>query len=708
MATQVLTDSLKSVFKHSDFKSKLQKEAIECLHEGKQDVFVSMPTGSGKSLCYQLPAVLAKGITVVFSPLIALIQDQVLQLKSLSIKVETLNSKLSASERKRVYSEIQKLKPSIKLLYITPELAATPGFQKVLSSLYKRKLLSFFVVDEAHCVSQWGHDFRPDYLKLGLLRKQFSDVPWAALTATATPHVQEDVLASLQLHKPTAIFKTTCYRPNLFYDVCFKELLDDPYSDLKSFADSALSEQDSSNGGKGSGIIYCRTRDACQEVASRLNRKGLSAKAYHAGIKPAKRDEIQQEWMDGKVAVIVATISFGMGVDKASVRFVVHWTLPQSMEGYYQESGRAGRDGKPSFCRLYYSRLERDQVFFLIKKGIKEKKSKLSSGRKNEAIQSSYEAIVKYCEEPSCRHALIASYFGDSKPKCAKGCDYCKDPDAVDELVDHWRRGVMAGHNRSVTAGRTYIAHMSSGEDGELYGGGKWGYDRKLYDDDDNEDDSEGGSEEERAFRCKLIANEFRKRRKGKQSLSYPVSPQLPGPNCRLKEASNYLHIPKLSIKVREHCFGLLEEAMKSNINQCAKMDDSARLLFDMESTLIDIEHSIFKNSKTDIGYKTAMLKKVSEVKSSSTNGRVFVWSGASQNNTASSTVTSASSDNVQQEINKEPEESDTKECTPFVSALQLVKSNNRVTKEPVVFKQPTKIPTPKVIPTIKYFFENR
>jgi len=320
MESQVLTNCLREVFKHSSFKSKLQKEAIECINGGMQDVFVSMPTGSGKSLCYQLPAVLAEGITIVFSPLVALIQDQVLHLNSLTIKAETLNSKLSVSERKRVHGEIQKLKPSIKLLYITPELAATPGFQKVLGSLHKRKLLAFFVVDEAHCVSQWGHDFRPDYLKLGSLRLQFSDVPWIALTATATPHVQADVLTSLQLRKPTAIFKTDCYRPNLFYDVCFKELLDDPYADLKSFAVSALSEEDDNHGEKGSGIIYCRTRDVCQEVASRLSRKGLAAKAYHAGLKPAKRDEIQQEWMDGKVQVIVATISFGMGVDKASVR----------------------------------------------------------------------------------------------------------------------------------------------------------------------------------------------------------------------------------------------------------------------------------------------------------------------------------------------------------------------------------------------------
>mgnify|MGYP001794151021 FL=1 len=187
---------------------------------GKQDVFISMPTGAGKSLCYQLPAILASGITIIFSPLIALIQDQVHHLKKLRIPVETLNSRLSSSERKRILEDLRRLKPNTKLLYITPELAAkSPGFAKALESLKKRELVSYFVVDEAHCVSEWGHDFRPDYLKLGHLRKQFDKVPWVACTATATPHVQRDILEQLGLHKPVIIFKTKCHRPNIFYDV---------------------------------------------------------------------------------------------------------------------------------------------------------------------------------------------------------------------------------------------------------------------------------------------------------------------------------------------------------------------------------------------------------------------------------------------------------------------------------------------------------
>ncbi|KAG8509591.1 ATP-dependent DNA helicase Q5 [Galemys pyrenaicus] len=386
-AERRVRSTLKKVFGFDSFKTPLQESATMAVVKGDKDVFVCMPTGAGKSLCYQLPALLASGITIVISPLIALIQDQMDHLLALKVRVSSLNSKLSAQEKKELLCDLEREKPRTKLLYITPEMAASASFQLTLASLASRQLVSYLVVDEAHCVSQWGHDFRPDYLRLGALRARLAHTPCVALTATATPQVREDVFAALHLKQPVAAFKTPCFRANLFYDVQFKDLLSDPYGDLRDFCLKALGQKADKGVLSGCGIVYCRTRDACEQLAIELSYRGVNAKAYHADC--------------GTCDILgYCPKPFALLTSNNNALFVAHWNIAKSMAGYYQESGRAGRDGKASWCRLYYSRSDRDQVSFLIRKEIAKLQEKRGNKASDKATLVAFDALVTFCEEP--------------------------------------------------------------------------------------------------------------------------------------------------------------------------------------------------------------------------------------------------------------------------------------------------------------------
>ncbi|XP_045046045.1 ATP-dependent DNA helicase Q5 isoform X2 [Desmodus rotundus] len=555
--------TLKKVFGFDSFKTPLQESATMAVVKGDKDVFVCMPTGAGKSLCYQLPAVLAKGITIVISPLIALIQDQVDHLLALKVRVSSLNSKLSAQEKKELLSDLEQEKPRTKLLYITPEMAASASFQPTLNSLVSRHLLSYLVVDEAHCISQWGHDFRPDYLRLGTLRSRLAHAPCVALTATATPQVQEDVFAALHLKQPVAVFKTPCFRANLFYDVQFKELLSDPYKNLWDFCLKALGQKTDKGLFSGCGIVYCRTREACEQLAIELSSRGLNAKAYHAGLKASERTLVQNEWMEEKVPIIVATISFGMGVDKANVRFVAHWNIAKSMAGYYQESGRAGRDGKPSWCRLYYSRNDRDRVSFLIRKEVAHLQEKRGNKASDKAAFLAFDALVNFCEELGCRHAAMAKYFGDAPPTCAKGCDHCQNPAAVQKQLDTLEHA----NSWSKTCIRP---SQQNGFDPELYEGGRRGYGGFSRYDEGSGGSGDEGRDEAHKREWNLFYQKQMSLRKGKDPKREEFVP--PDEDCPLKEASSR-KIPRLTVKAREHCLGLLEEALSSNCQAAGASD---------------------------------------------------------------------------------------------------------------------------------------
>jgi ATP-dependent DNA helicase RecQ len=392
---------LSNIFGHKNFRN-FQEDAIDTILNG-QDLLTILPTGGGKSLCYQLPALMIQGTAIVISPLIALMQDQVLALRVNGIKANMISSAQSLKEITNIIKDIKEEK--LQLLYIAPERFSSNGFLHMLQSIK----ISFFVIDEAHCLSEWGHEFRSDYRNLHILKQYFPNIPISAFTATATLKVQEDIVNTLNI-KNCNILRGQTKRDNL--NIAIKQRVSNGRIQLLDFLQKRTTQL---------GIVYTFTRKEADTVTKFLQEKNFKAKAYHAGLSNRIREKVYKDFLYDKINIVVATIAFGMGIDKSNIRFVVHTSMAKTMENFYQEIGRAGRDGLPSDTLLLYSKADEIKRKAFISQDI--------NNQYKDLLETKLEFMYRFCISSSCRHKIIASYFSDEIGKCKKLCDNCTKKD---------------------------------------------------------------------------------------------------------------------------------------------------------------------------------------------------------------------------------------------------------------------------------------
>lgn len=428
---------LRQVWGYSDFRGR-QAEVVDTVANGG-DALVLMPTGGGKSLCYQVPALMRSGTAIVISPLISLMQDQVATLLQLGVRAAYLSSSLDLHEARAI--ETQLLDGSLDLLYMAPERMVTARNLALLS----RVPISLFAIDEAHCVSQWGHDFRADYLGLSVLAEQFPDVPRLALTATADLRTRADIARLLMLdHAP--VFLSSFDRPNIYYRILPR------LNAMDQLTDFIRREHP-----QDAGIVYCLSRAKTERVAAALVKQGFPALVYHAGLSPAERESNQTRFLREEGIIVVATIAFGMGIDKPNVRFVAHLDLPKSLEAYYQETGRAGRDGLPSTVSLFYGLQDviKHQQMLAQSNGSEEHK-------RHERRR--IDAMLQLCETTACRRQLLLRYFDEHMPEPCGHCDVCTEPVATWDATEPARMALSAVYRTGQRYGVEYAVEVLSGK----------------------------------------------------------------------------------------------------------------------------------------------------------------------------------------------------------------------------------------------------